>query len=147
DDLVGPRLAVGETLRRRFLREHLLDLRIALALAVRAVGVIARARLLPVPAHFDDRIRHAIELCAVWRQRVLLANAIADVEPRHVHQRERSHGKTPGFERAVDIGGRRAFEQHGLRLFEISLDHAIADEAEAHTRDDTDLADPARDRH
>ena len=106
-----------------------------------------RLGLLAVATGFDQRVRDFVEIAAFGWDRVLLADAPADIHAGEVHHRERAHGHAPLFVGAVDVGRRRAFHQHRLHFFHVALDHAVADEAEADAGDDADLADLLRHRH
>ena len=111
------------------------------------VAIPARAGLLPEPPLLaepvgDARPRHLRPLDVAP-----LADAPADVEAGEVAHPERSHRHAEALERGVDLRGRRAFLDEEHRLAQVVLDHAVADEAVAHARDDRDLADPLRELH
>src|SRR5712691_2900551 len=102
-------------------------------------GLLAEAPLLAEPiAH----MRVAQVLPA--RGGLALADAPADIEPRQVLHGERAHGEAEIVDDLVDLLGRRALLDEELRLAEIRVEHAVADEAVAVTRQHPDLADPPR---
>ncbi len=59
----------------------------------------------------------------------------ADVDARHVEDREDAHRHAPGLEHAVDSPRRGALEHHALGLARVAFHHAIADEAVTDARE------------
>src|SRR5262249_50463401 len=126
----------------------LVHFRVGNRLAVREVVLVpALAGLLPIAAYLadavgDPRIDHVRALLVA-----ALADVPADVEPGHVAHRERAHRHAPLVGRGVDLLRRAALVDEEERLLAVLLDHAIADEAVAHARDDRHLLDRLAELH
>ena len=71
----------------------------------------------------------------------------ADVAARQVAHAERPHREAEGLDRGIHLLRARAFVDHGERLHEVLVDHAVADEAVAHAGYHGGLADLLRQRH
>ena len=103
------------------------------------VRVVAHAVLLATATvlaqHFADRRRGRL---------LLLPTNIKASEIAH---RERPHGEAKVEQHLVDLGGRGSFEQHALSFGTAHEQHAVADEARAHTDHGRNLANLFTDRH
>src|SRR6185369_10625462 len=114
-----------------------LDFRIGNRLAAtRFIQVPALAGLLPEAAALGDLVGDLRVLEVRTLDIAALADLPADVEAGHVAHRERPHREAPLLRRGVDLLRRAAFVDQEHRLLPVFLDHAVADEAVADTRDD-----------
>src|SRR5215470_8554761 len=111
----------------------------------------ARAGLIPVPTRAGLLTEAPLLAKPVAHLRVAqvlpprgglaLADPPADIEPRQILHGERAHGEAEIVDDLVDLLGRRALLDEELRLTEIRVEHAVADEAVAVARQHPDLAD------
>src|SRR5262249_39296330 len=140
DLLVGDGAARDAELGRD-LDDDLLDLGVGSSGTLSAVRVVTSTGLLAEAAHLAEAV------AAHRRHATALADAPADVEPGEVAHREWPHREAEVVQDLVDLVRQRALEEEPLGLLAALVEHAIADEAVAHTHEDGHLADALAHRH
>src|SRR5262249_47490464 len=119
----------------RDLDDDLLDLGVGSSGTLSAVRVVTSTGLLAEAAHLAEAVGDSRRLATA------LADAPADVEPGEGAHREWPHREAEGVGDVVDLVRQRALEEEPLGLLAALVEHAIADEAVAHTYEDGHLAD------
>src|SRR5690606_13290866 len=124
-DLLVAVLALLDAELARPLAQNLDRLRIVVARAVAGlVAIVALARLLPEAPRLVER---EVGLIIRRVRRILvgvrLVHVHADVDARHVEDREDAHRHAEILEHGIDLPRRRAFEHHALGLARVAFHH------------------------
>src|SRR5262249_54956840 len=116
--------------------------------AALGVAVPAGAGLLPEAALLAQPVGHERHALALRREvSVLLLDPPADVQAGQVGAGERAHRHAEVRQQGVHLFDRRALLDEELRLVQVRLEHAVADEAAAVADEHADLAEPTRQVH